>query len=99
MDYKENLKERYELLKKKYIDNAKELKNKFGMGEFKALGGSSVILFIKYRFDDSEKFYEDAIDKLEESILKQINIFEERRVYGWNNNFDTKMLKFAAGLK
>ena len=99
MDYKENLKERYDLLYKRYVDNAKELKNKFGIGEFKALGGGSCYLFIKYKFTDTEKFYEEAIEKLEESIIKQINIFESRKFYGWNNSFDTKMLKLAGTFK
>ena len=97
MDYKENLKERYELLKRRYLDNAKELKNKFGIGEFKALGGGSCYLFIKYKFADSEIFYEEAIEKLEESIIKQLNILDaKRKIYGWNNNFD---MKFTGSIK
>jgi hypothetical protein len=69
------------------------------MGEFKALGESSCYLFIKYKFVDNEKFYEEAIEKLEECIIKQINIFEARKVYGWNNKFDTKMLELVGKFK
>jgi hypothetical protein len=94
MDYKENLKERYDLLYKRYVDNGKELKNKFGIGEFKALGGGSCYLFIKYKFADTEKFYEEAIEKLEESIIKQMNILDTKRVvYCWNKNFDIQMME------
>jgi hypothetical protein len=98
MEYIKTLKERFKELKNSFNENRRIILKKFPYKEYEAIGQSACYFYVRHERTETEHFYEEAIDLLEEAVLNQLRFIEKEVSHyygavGWNNNYDTHLFK------
>lgn len=93
MEYIETLKERFKELSDSFNRNRRTILAKYPHKEYEAIGQSSCYFYVKHEQVETEQFYEEAIDLLEEATLNQIRFIDAfLSMSAYNNLYDTKFI-------
>lgn len=93
MDYIDTLRERFKELSDSFNQNRRVILIKYPYKEYEAIGQSSCYFYVKHERVETEQFYEEAIELLEEATLNQVRFIDAfMSMHAYNNLYDTKFI-------